>query len=365
MQNTQGKVLTRVTQMLSVALCVLLAGCTSRDSPPVPAASFWLFDDNQDDVRIASCPAGTPGQEGAELMLEPDRVSLSNIDPQTDLPAAVFAGGWHLTSPDPAFGGLSGLAVDPDGNLLAISDEGAFVWIEIVDDAPTAARIAQMRDAAGDVITDKQWRDAEGLDLSDGIAFVSFEREHRILAFNLAGCGAAARGVEVARFGSRIAGMTDAMPANGGAEGLVLTAKGELLLAIETPDAGLPIAQLDALGNARLVARIARRGAPVLTGIDRFGDTLYAVLRSYMPLVGNTIEVVALPLPGSEQILPARRIIRLEPQHGTDNFEGIALQHRDEGGLRLWLVSDDNFSSRQRTLLYAFDLHPHLPDDES
>ncbi|MFN2329090.1 MAG: esterase-like activity of phytase family protein [Chromatocurvus sp.] len=298
-------------------------------------------------------------------MLKSEGVSLSNIDPETDLPAAVFVGGWHLTSPDPAFGGLSGLVVEPDGNLLALSDEGAFVWIELVDDVPVeAARIAQMRNAAGDVITDKQWRDAEGLDLSDGIAFVSFEREHRLLAFNLAGCGAAARGAEVARFGSRIAGMSDAMPANRGAEGVALTTEGELLLAIESPDAGLPIAQLDALGGARLVGRIARRGAPVLTGIDRIGDTLYAVLRSYTPLVGNTIDVVSFPLPGGEQILPARRILRLQPKHGTDNFEGIALQRRDEGNLRLWLVSDDNFSSRQRTLLYAFDLRAPVPDNE-
>lgn len=364
MENAQGIVWRRLAQIAAVAFCGLLTGCTSKDAPPLLAASFWFFDDHEADLRVASCPDGTVGEKGAKLTLKSDGVALDTVDPLTDLPFAVFAGGWHLTSPDPGFGGLSGLAVDPDGNLLATSDEGAFVWIEMLDDAPTAARIAQMRDAAGDVITDKQWRDAEGLDLRDGIAFVSFEREHRVLAFNLAGCGAAARGVDVARFGSRIAGMTDALPANGGAEGLVLTAEGGLLLAIETPDAGLPIAQLDALGNARLVGRIARRGAPVLTGIDRLGDTLYAVLRSYTPLLGNTIEVIAFPLPGSEQMLAAQRIIHLEPQHGTDNFEGIALQRRDDGGLRLWLVSDDNFSSRQRTLLYAFDLHSPISGTE-
>ena len=55
-----------------------------------------------------------------------------------------------------------------------------------------------------------------------------------------------------------------------------------------------------------------------------------------------------------------RRILRLDPRHGTDNFEGIALQRRDGGGIRLWLISDDNFSASQRTLLYAFDLA--LPD---
>ncbi|WP_162884011.1 esterase-like activity of phytase family protein [Chromatocurvus halotolerans] len=290
------------------------------------------------------------------VALDVSKVTLSDVDPDKDLPGAAFVAGWHLSSADPAFGGLSGLVAEPDGNLLAVSDEGAFVWIRMTDGTPSAARIAPMRDASGAVIADKRWRDAEGLDLREGMAFVSFEREHRVLAFDLAGCGAAARGVSVAQFGSRIAGLRDAMPANGGAEGLALTEEGELLLAIESPESGLPIAQLDAMGTARLVGLIPRRGAPVLTGIDRAGATLYAVLRSYTPLVGNVIEVVALPLPGRESILPARRILRLEPRHGTDNFEGIALQRRGDSSLRLWLVSDDNFSSRQRTLLYAFDL---------
>jgi hypothetical protein len=49
-------------------------------------------------------------------------------------------------------------------------------------------------------------------------------------------------------------------------------------------------------------------------------------------------------------------VLQLAPHHGTDNFEGIALAPRGDGGLRLWLVADDNFSRRQRTLLYAFDL---------
>lgn len=342
------------------------AACSSRDAPSiVPAAPSWQLGEHAELLRIASCPEGTAPGRGVSVALDASKVTLSDVDPDRDLPGASFVAGWHLSSADPAFGGLSGLVAEPDGNLLAVSDEGAFVWIRMTDGAPSAARIAPMRDAGGAVIAGKRWRDAEGLDLRDGIAFVSFEREHRVLAFNLAGCGAAARGVKVAQFGNRIAGMRDAMPANGGAEGLALTAAGELLLAIESPESGLPIAQLDALGAARLVGLIPRRGDPVLTGMDRAGNTLYAVLRSYTPLVGNVIEVVALPLPGRELSMPARRVLRLEPRHGTDNFEGIALQRRGDGSLRLWLVSDDNFSSRQRTLLYAFDLRSPVQDDAS
>ena len=40
----------------------------------------------------------------------------------------------------------------------------------------------------------------------------------------------------------------------------------------------------------------------------------------------------------------------------TDNFEGLAARALETGDLRLWIVSDNNFSEMQRTLIYAFDV---------
>ena len=40
----------------------------------------------------------------------------------------------------------------------------------------------------------------------------------------------------------------------------------------------------------------------------------------------------------------------------VDNFEGIAAVRRADGGVRLYILSDDNFNARQRTLLLAFDV---------
>lgn len=344
-------------------LTAMLVACNRPDSVPPPplTASGWSFDASAATVRRDSCPNGEKRESAGRLQLKTTAILLSGIDAAQDLPGATFAGGWHLSSSDPAFGGLSGLTVNDDGNLLAVSDQGAFVWIDLVDDRPAGALVALMRDADGGLIASKRLRDAEGLDLHDGIALVSFEREHRIVGFDLAGCGAAARGVEVARLGDRIAGMQTDMKPNGGAEGLSLTANGELFLAVETTDRGLPLARVDESGAARVAGRIEQRGEPVLTGLDRIDDTFYAVLRSYAPGTGNTIEVVAFPASVRAGIVAVQRILRLEPRHGTDNFEGIALQRNDGGGVRLWLISDDNFSRSQRTLLYAFDLA--LPDD--
>ncbi|MEO1311639.1 MAG: esterase-like activity of phytase family protein, partial [Pseudomonadota bacterium] len=38
----------------------------------------------------------------------------------------------------------------------------------------------------------------------------------------------------------------------------------------------------------------------------------------------------------------------------VDNFEGLAVARGADGGERLYLISDDNFSKRQNTLLLEF-----------
>ncbi|MFN2288962.1 MAG: esterase-like activity of phytase family protein [Chromatocurvus sp.] len=343
--------------LVAGVFALALIACNTRDrAQPSLLEAPWSFDADAEELREASCPAGTVFKAATRVQLNASPVSLTDIDKERDLPGATFVGGWHLRSPASDFGGLSGLALDSDDNLLAISDRGTFVWIELARGAPAAAGMARMRGADGAILSGLRQRDAEGLDLRDGTALVSFEHAHRILAFDLSRCGAAAHGMEVSRLGNRIAGMRTAIKPNAGAEGLVLTAEGGLLLAIETPGPGLPMARVGRSGAASVAGWIERRGEPVLTGLDRVGDTFYALLRSYSPGSGNTIEVLAFAVPPAPGLIEVKRILRLEPRHGTDNFEGIALQRLESGGLRLWMVSDDNFSSRQRTLLYVFDL---------
>jgi hypothetical protein len=48
----------------------------------------------------------------------------------------------------------------------------------------------------------------------------------------------------------------------------------------------------------------------------------------------------------------------MAPPLTVDNFEGVAAVPRGDGGVRFYLVSDDNGSPSQRTLLLAFDWRP-------
>ena len=48
----------------------------------------------------------------------------------------------------------------------------------------------------------------------------------------------------------------------------------------------------------------------------------------------------------------------LAPPLTVDNFEGLTSVPTPDGGTRFYIVSDDNGSNTQRTLLFAFDWRP-------
>ena len=84
------------------------------------------------------------------------------------------------------------------------------------------------------------------------------------------------------------------------------------------------------------------------------------MLRDYSVLYGVSIRVMryrlgadGLPLAASAETLAA-----FEASSGIDNMEGIALDIGSNGETRLWLISDDNFRSTQRTLLVCYEVLP-------
>ena len=87
-----------------------------------------------------------------------------------------------------------------------------------------------------------------------------------------------------------------------------------------------------------------------LTGAD-FTEWGYADLYlAYDPVRGNRTKV---KVHKSGDLIASAT---LKPPLPVDNFEGIAFGVSPEGKTRLWLISDNNFNDKQRTLLFAFDL---------
>ena len=366
----------------------LLLGCSANE--PAPAQT--------DDVRVQNAPLETietgarrseitfrqtaPGRARASCPegeafapLQPIDVSalelgLGSTKAVTEAlgPKVTYAGGWHLTSDEPNFGGLSGLDILETGDLLAVSDAGAFVQIGMAEGRPSeGGAISYMRGEDGKLLDGKRSSDAEGLHVGFGLAAVSFERDHRIAVFNLDDCGAAARGVQVSG-GSIVApageppsnGLPENLPENGGLEALTFE-NGHFLTGLEAggQDA-TPLFRPSIFGGQFYPAGdLQTPNGMKLTGLDALGGNTFALFRRYLPLFGNTIEVRRYGALSDE----GETLLRLERPLAVDNFEGIAATELEDGRVRLYIVSDDNFSERQRTLLMAFDIAPDAAPD--
>ena len=71
-----------------------------------------------------------------------------------------------------------------------------------------------------------------------------------------------------------------------------------------------------------------------------------------LPLSFPALLVVADPRDIAEDtVLPSRLLAKIEEPFPSDNFEGLTVVDEKDGNWSLWLISDDNFASYQRTLL--------------
>lgn len=281
-----------------------------------------------------------------------------------------FRGGLSLAPGAADIGGLSALAVLEDGHqFIAISDVGRVVSGRMVFDA--AGRLRGVTDLASKPLPDTSGqpvqgrrRDSEGLArLPGGGWVVSFEREHRLMRYP-PGLG-------------RSDGLPtpiplppglDKAPDNGGIESVTVLADGRLL-AIEEGDDPENVnhrAWVGGLGAksgwARLTYRSARSFRPTDATTLPSGDVV--VLERYASWFGGVAARLAL-VPASAiiagAVLEGEELARLEPPMSVDNFEGIAAVPGRSGETLIYLVSDDNFSPLQRTLLLQFALPASAP----
>ncbi|KCZ94536.1 esterase-like activity of phytase family protein [Hyphomonas johnsonii] len=348
------------TSLVLCASLLALAVCAAPKNPlpedPVSAErAQWSFETAADRLGDLSCPADQAGLEPIDIHITAEPVSLdARSDHDNVLPAgATFAGGWHLTSDNAGFGGLSGIDSWSDNALLAVSDTGMFVWIGMANGQPDGTgELAYMLDQNGAQLSGKADGDAEGLAVKNGVALVSFERNHRIEAFYLARCSAAARSTEVATLPSSVNGRD--IDENQGAEALSISPSGLLHYGLESfRGSASPLGVVLDTGYGWLTGELAGNPSGYsLVGLDEVqlpsGKAMTVTLfRSYDPIRGSR-NIVTWAADG-----PA---IELKRPLLVDNFEGVAGELTAPDTLRIWLISDNNFSDRQRTLLYAFDV---------
>lgn len=309
-------------------------------------------------LLLASAPA-PPGACEA-VAVEATQVLLNPADPsQSAVGPLVWRGGLALRSGDKRFGGFSDLAVSPDGrSLAAVSDEGQFLtarptydgrgFLAGVEDAV----LHPMRDTRGRPLEGKKQQDAESLvRMDDGSFIVGFERWHRLWRYPQGADGPAETVTPPKDL--------DRAPSNGGIETLVRL-PGDRLLALTEEKIRKGILE-GWLRRGRRWADIGYRVEGDLrpSGGCRLPSGEVMVLeRSYAPATGVVARLRRLPAdsiaPGA--VLDGTPIATLGRPLTVDNFEGLSCRAGQKGETLLYLVSDDNFSADQRTLLLMFAL---------
>ncbi len=334
----------RYMTVIAALLGMLLSGCAL---PPLAGA-------RNGKLRI----------DTQEIFLNPEKPGQSHVG------KLAFRSGFVLSSDATYFGGLSGLSLSPNGDgLIAVSDHGDLLRARLRVDGRgrlqglSEAEMHRLRGIDGRPLPqglDKRHQDAEAVErLADGSYLVSFERRHRVLRYaDLLG--------RPSLFATP-PGIGEA-PRNGGLEAMTPLPDGRILLLSEK-----------FRGN---------KG-----GVDGAGDYIGWLLAAdgqslgqvYWPSVGIFRPTDLAALPNGDVLLlqrrftfsggmgarlsriPAARIkaggrlideelARLAPPLSVDNFEGLAVHPDPGGGWLIYLLSDDNFSPLQRTLLLQFHL---------
>ena len=287
----------------------------------------------------------------------------------------VFRSGLNLYAKTRHFGGYSGLAVDPSGQtLLAISDAGSWMRATLAYDGRKLRGLSDVvlgpiLGADGKPLADDAERDSEGMTLADGdprrgTALVSFERKHRIMRypFTLERFGPPAGSVPLPA-GAK------AMVANRGIEAMALIKTGKLKGTL------LAFAEGRADKNGNLIGWLIGGPTPggvLLKRIGGFDITDAAslpdggvVLLERRFRFSEGIKMRIRRLAASEirrgALMQGEVLLEADDSLNIDNMEAIAAHRAASGETILTVMSDDNFSALQRTLIFQFSLPETTP----
>lgn len=306
-------------------------------------------------LRLTTAQTTTNPPAAVELVpidVDPKRPERRNFGFLTLLSA------FQIESKDKHFGGLSGLSIGTDGKLYAVSDRG--YWLSAKMEMDPNGVLLNLTDwqiapilAATNTPVAGALRDAEALAVAqDGSFLVAFEGAHRISRYS-----PPPKTFESTPVPVQIPAAVARAPGNGGIEGLATLPDGRLLALTEEfangdgsfkgwlidkgqfaelayfPSKGFRVTDCAALNNGDVLV-LERRYVP------------FAILSSRLTLVkANSLQ------PGAK--LDGKELLKLEQPLAVQNFEAVAAQQTSKGTM-IFIVSDDNYSPFQQTLLLQF-----------
>jgi hypothetical protein len=228
------------------------------------------------------------------------------------------------------------IVLDANGRLASVAD----------------ARRTPLIGLDGRPLSDKTVADSEGLALlPNGDRLVSFERQHRIWRYPSGGGRPVAAPTPAA---------APAFPPNAGLEALSILPGGAGSAYLAGSEGGGRVWQCRLDNGCRETAlgkRVPDDYGLTAMSASPDGGTVALLARSFSPERGVRIIVRLLGRAAIESAsAPLLDELVLGAPLTRDNFEGIAVVNsRQPGVLRIYLLSDNNFSDSQKTYLLAFD----------
>lgn len=287
-----------------------------------------------------------------QLALNPDNPA------QRQVGALEFIEAWEMRSRNDDFGGISALMALNDGRFVGIGDAGTVIGFGLTKDGQIERSfIAPLPNLRGPNLNYED-RDSEGIAFNPdtGQYWVSFEQKHAIRRYSKS----FARQTGIMRPRE----MQD-WPDNKGAEAIIRLTDGRFIAIAETVDDGTHPAILfsgDPVERGSTITPFRLRpptGYRVTDGMQLTDGRIIMLNRSIGFPRGFTAKVSML---GSvsisrDAIITTDVIASLAPPLLVDNMEGIAVTSEADDTI-LWLISDNNFSIFQRTILMKFRLSP-------
>ena len=327
---------------MMVALTGLLAGCSSGD-------------DNQEDggpanIRATAISTFRPGSS------------------ETRFGSLEFVGGLELSSDNALLGAISAIRFRPDQlHFISVLDTGHWLTGAIERDGNGRlkgigdARIVPMIDRHGGIDAGEGGMDSEGLALRGDHVLVSYEQYHRVDVYPDPG------------FEISLPDGTMPIPiprvelrANRSLEALMIAPQSSLLAGgavIVTEDSlddqgNMSAAVLDGPLQGRFTVR-RHCGFGVSDGVFLPDGDLLLLERRFGLMHGLGVRIRRIAgadiKPGA--VVDGRVIFEAGPGDQIDNMEGLDVFRAADGALHLILVSDDNHSILQRSLMLEFRLN--------
>lgn len=295
-----------------------------------------------------------PGTFVRSKIPPPDYTSPVTIERIETEPARsgplVLDSAWELSSANDHFGGYSAMIAWKKGEFLAANDAGRLMHLPRPDRTPAAPRLDKFLNFER---ADKSHVDVESLtfDPKSGEVWAGLEWAQQIIRF--------APGLQM-RAQARPDEMKD-WGGNSGPESLVRLRDGRFVVIEEQASgAGLHEALIfpgDPTEGASPV-RFTFKGREDYRPADAAllpNGKLVVLLRGVrwaLPPQFPALLVIADPA-GIEKdaVLESRFLARIDAPFPSDNFEGMTVIDEGDGSWTIWLISDDNFTRYQRTLL--------------